>query len=137
MTIKPKPKAREDVSPEDRLLKIAQLRRRRDRIIEAMTAEQEALLKQMEQAKIDRVNAHDDVEDYDVTGVIVRASTTIMDEPALRKRVGSRVWAKLTSQTLDKSKLDSALKQGMVQDVDLAAVSTEVPKKPYVKVTNK
>jgi hypothetical protein len=66
-------------------------------------------------------------------GVLVQAVTEVLNEPRLAKRLGSKVWAKVTTKRLDKDKLAQAIKDGIVQPNDVAACSDPKPSSPYIK----
>lgn len=66
---------------------------------------------------------------------IVQATSIVVDEQALRKRVGAAMWNKITTRILDRKKLDAYLATGELKPTTIAAVSTEKENAPYVKIT--
>jgi hypothetical protein len=72
-----------------------------------------------------------------VTATVVKGETVATDYDMLAKRVGTRVWTKITKRVIDPSKLEEAVANEVVSANDIADVSTIVPKAPYVKVTKK
>ncbi len=75
-------------------------------------------------------------EDGTVTkATYVVAHRTTLDESSLQKKIGSVMWRKITSLTLDRRKLDGAIQSGEIDPMIVASVTVEVPNKPYVKVS--
>ncbi len=72
-----------------------------------------------------------------LTGTLVTPSVVEVDEARLKRKIGAKVWHKLTREVLDKSKLDDALATGLVDIADVALCSSEVPRSPYIKISVK
>lgn len=65
----------------------------------------------------------------------VRAERVVTDPTKLRQKLGPILWKLVTSQVLDTRKLEAAITTGQINPAIVAAASTIVPNKPYVKVT--
>jgi hypothetical protein len=74
---------------------------------------------------------------HEIKATIVAGSRIVCDESALKKRLGVRMWDRVTMKKLDKAKLEEAIAQGEVDATIVAACSEEVPNKVYVKPTIK
>lgn len=68
---------------------------------------------------------------------VVRGERVTIDETVLQKRVGASTWTKISTRSLDKAKLDIAVKDGLVSETDIADAADVKPNKPYVKITTK
>lgn len=77
------------------------------------------------------------VDGYRVTVTKVEAVVLVTEEDPLKKRLGARLWDRVTVKKLDKSKLEDAIARGEVDPTVVAQCSKEVPRKPYVKLTEK
>lgn len=78
-----------------------------------------------------------DYDDSKVTGTLVQPTSLIIDETKLKKRVGAKVWRKITKPILDREKLETAIAEGLVTPQTVAACSSEEPKSPYIRITEK
>jgi hypothetical protein len=74
---------------------------------------------------------------HEITATVVAGERIITDEVALKKRLGQRVWDRVTVKKLDKAKLEDAIAQGEVDATVVAACCEAVPNKVYVKPTIK
>lgn len=72
-----------------------------------------------------------------ITATIVRGSRLVLDEPALKKRLGADMWNKVTTRVLDRKKLDAFVASGEIDANEIAAASEEVDNAEYVKITVK
>ena len=72
-----------------------------------------------------------------VAGTFVQGTRLVYNEAKLAKRVGAKVWKKITTPVLDSKKISKALGDGLLSADDLSACSTEEPNKPYVRITKK
>lgn len=129
-TVKPK-------NAEDRLIQIAALRKRAAAIKAKIDEQQAVLLEEMEALELTTLTVHSEIDDVDITGTRVQASSVVIDETKLQKKVGASIWNKITRKQLDKKLLESAVQSGAVKETDLADASTVTPNKPFVKVTVK
>jgi hypothetical protein len=125
-----------------------------------VTIQQETLLVALRQAKVEAEAASNRVEELQaalieemkatgdptvhtqlggeaITGTLVEATRIKVDEAKLAKTLGADLWNKVTKKVLDKEKLEQQIAAGKVNPTDVAAVSEELPNKPYVKVTAK
>lgn len=76
-----------------------------------------------------------DHEGTRITGTLVEGSTIELDEVRLKKAIGAPTWNKVTKRVIDKTKLEDAMADGTVDPNVVAQCSNEVPRKPYVRVT--
>lgn len=65
---------------------------------------------------------------------VMRNSSLVIDEDALRKELGEKLWAKVTSQTLDKKRLEALIDLGEIDPVVVAQVSREKPIAPFIRI---
>lgn len=78
-----------------------------------------------------------DVESVKIAATVIRPSELKFDEAKLRKRIGAQKFNRITTRTLDKSKLEEAVKNGSIDPKIVASCSEEKPKKPYIRITEK
>lgn len=71
----------------------------------------------------------------DLKGTLVEGSVITIDEEGLRKRLSAAQWKKVTKQVLDKERLEAEVVVGNIDAHEVAAVSTEKDRKPYIRVT--
>ena len=128
---------RRSESAEENLRRIAALRKKQDIIAAQIKDRQVELLAQLDSKEIERLVVNDEEDGITITGTIVRSASVILDEPALKKKVGASKWKSITSLVLDKKKLDAAVSAGDISITDVAAASTESPRAPYIRVTVK
>lgn len=122
-------------SEQQALLDIAERKRYIEQVQAEVRVMEEQLIARMDEQGIEHVIVRNGKQT--VKGTLVAGSTIHTDETALKKRVGAQVWKQITSLVLDRTKLDDAVKNGEVDLADVAAVSTETPRKRYVRVTTK
>lgn len=65
----------------------------------------------------------------------IQATSTVIDEPKLKKRLGLALWNKVSTRTLDKKKLEAYIASGEVKVSVVAECSTDKTNAPFVKVT--
>ncbi|QZE10844.1 hypothetical protein SEA_CHISANAKITSUNE_78 [Gordonia phage ChisanaKitsune] len=119
------------------IVRISDLRKRADDLKAVIDQEQEELLSAMEESGISSAQATDPATGDVVQATVVKGEIVTTDDTKLKKRVGAAVWNKISTRTLDKSLLDSAIKSGVVSDVDVATASTVRQRKPFIKITRK
>ena len=71
-----------------------------------------------------------------VTGTLVEPERVKIDEERLKKAVGTEVWNRITSRTLDKKKLEALLALGEI-DPNVVASCSETSVSPYIKIAMK
>lgn len=70
--------------------------------------------------------------------VVTSTPPIIIDEVALKKALGPKIWPKVTVQVLDQKMLETRIAEGMVDPMTVAECSVEGDaRKPYLKVTSK
>lgn len=74
---------------------------------------------------------------HEIKATVVAGTRIITDEPALKKKLGARVWDRVTTKKLDKAKLEDAIATGEVDATVVAACSEEIPNKVYIRPTIK
>jgi hypothetical protein len=67
----------------------------------------------------------------------MHGSTIELDQAMLKRKLGAAAWKLITSEVLDKRKLEAAMVTEQIDPGIVAACSTEKPKKSYVTVTRK
>ena len=72
-----------------------------------------------------------------VTATAVHTASEVIDEPKLKKRLGHELWSKVTTLALDRKKLQDAMAQGLVDPNVVAQCAESVPRRPYVKLTER
>lgn len=107
------------------------------RISDAVTTAQEELvgIMQADQRKNATVPNTSGTGDLSIT--LVEGSTMSLDEEKLKKAIGAQMWNKITTRTLDRKKLDAFIASGEINPMIVARVTTEVPRKPFVKIVPK
>lgn len=68
---------------------------------------------------------------------LVEGTSIVIDESLLKKKLGARMWDRVTSRVLDKRKLDANVAAGDIDPMVIAECSNEVPRTPFVKVARK
>jgi hypothetical protein len=77
----------------------------------------------------------EDGESEKVTVTIVRPTRLQFDEAGLRDSLSEQVWRSVSKRVLDKKALEDAIARGKVSANAVAEHSTEVPTKPYLRIT--
>jgi hypothetical protein len=96
---------------------------------------QTALVAAMQEGDERSVTGEDDGQV--VVGTLVEPTKIVIDEKRLKKTIGATTFRKVCKETLDKTKLENAVKEGLVDMKDVAVSSDEVPIAPHVKITRK
>lgn len=68
-----------------------------------------------------------------VTGTLVAGTRVTLDEEALKKSLGATKWRKVVKTVLDKAKLEAQVAVGNIDQNVVAAASTLMDIKPYIK----
>lgn len=71
----------------------------------------------------------------DLKGTLVEGSVITIDDEGLKKRLTAAQWKKVTKQVLDKERLEAEITVGNIDANEVAAVSTEKDRKPYIRVS--
>lgn len=127
--------SKKELLAEKALAEIAEAKRK---ISEQQTIVEEnskTLLSYFEDTELDSISVA--VGSETVVGTRVQGTTVVTDDAALKRKIGARLWKKISKEVIDNTALGQAIKDGEVSDVDVASVSTIQNKKPYVKVTRK
>lgn len=65
---------------------------------------------------------------------VMRNSSIVIDEVALRDRIGEELWDKITTQTMDKKKLEAFVGSGEISATLVAQCATEKPIAPFIRI---
>ena len=65
----------------------------------------------------------------------VQSSTMIIDEPRLKKRLGTAGWNRISTRMFDKRKLDLALRDGLIKATIVAECSEQKESSPFIKIS--
>lgn len=72
-----------------------------------------------------------------VSATRIQAERAVIDEARLKKRLGAFLWGKVTTQALDRKKLEQAVASGEVKAAAVADCTDLFPNKPFVKITRR
>lgn len=78
-----------------------------------------------------------DLDNLKITGTRVDGTVLKIDEAKLKKNLGARLWQRVTTRTLDRNKLEALVAAGEIDPRIVARCSTEEPKKPYIRITER
>lgn len=109
-----------------------ELKAKADEIQEALEAARDQLVTAMQ--KLGAKSTSVQLPDKLVKGTLIEVSRIVINEPALKKKIGAEMWNKVTKRVLDKPKLEAAMALGEVDPNTVASVSEEVPNKPYIRL---
>ena len=56
-------------------------------------------------------------------------------DSCLKTKLGAQMWNKVTTRSLDRGKLDAFIASGEVDAMTVAAASSELPNRPFLKIT--
>lgn len=118
-----------------RLTKLAELKAEIARLDAEKRAIESEVLEAMEEAGITTMEWEDDRGMHQATTVY--SSTIKIDADALEEELPARTWQSITRRVLDEKVLEDKVARGIIDIEVVAAHSTEVPRKPFVKVTTK
>ena len=79
----------------------------------------------------------EDTKGVTVTATVVESTSIAIDEARLKKAVGAQVWKKITTPRLDDKLLEQAIQSGEVDVNVVAQCTTETPRSPYLRLTEK
>lgn len=91
------------------------------------------LLGEMERLKLSEHTYRKDGKSYKV--LRQQTETLVIDQTKLAKRLGAKLWAKVSTRSMDKAKLDAYVKSGEVKPADIAACSSWKQSSAFVKIT--
>lgn len=72
-----------------------------------------------------------------ITGTKVEPTALEFDEVKLKKKIGIANWNRVTTKVLDRKKLEAAVAEGHISPATVASCASEIPRKPYIRVTEK
>lgn len=91
----------------------------------------------MIKSKGNRTMSTQDHNGVTITATVVESTSMAIDEARLKKAVGAAVWKKITTPRLDDKLLEQAIQAGEVDVNVVAQCTTETPRSPYIKLTEK
>ena len=89
----------------------------------------------MDEAGLDTISYEDD--GIKIKGTVVKGTSLNINALKLKKKLGATAFNKLTTRTLDMNKLEAAIAEGVIDPKTVSACSTEEPKKPYIRITQR
>lgn len=72
-----------------------------------------------------------------ISVVLVQSERLVIDEARLKTEVGSKIWEKVSTRSLDRKKLDAAIALGDISTTTLGKVSEIHQNNPYLRITEK
>lgn len=91
---------------------------------------QEQVIAKMKQHRIDRFKSASKIN-----ASVIEGTSMVIDDVKLRRRLGARLWGKVTKTVLDKKMLEAAIAAKEVDPIIVAECTEEVPRTPYIKTT--
>ena len=67
-------------------------------------------------------------------GTVIKPSSVVIDPARLKRKLGAARWNAVSNRVLDKTKLERAIVDGVVDPVEVAECSEEVPGTVYIRV---
>jgi len=122
-------------SAADKLVDLIIARSRSKDYAEAAKALQPDVVAAIE--KLGQKSASVEDDGFVYTGTVVRGSSVKLDPDKLKTRIGSKLWNRVTTRTLDSAKLEAAVASGLITEQDVAVCSEEVERAPFIKGTVK
>lgn len=119
----------------EEVLALHELRNARDDADQRYRAAAEALMARMDDEGRKSVVVRNG--DKTITAARMQVSRVVIDEPALKKRVGAKLWEKISVRVLDRKKLDAFIATGEVAPETVADVSTNAVNAPYIRLAVK
>lgn len=124
---------------EETIIEIADKRKQKDALESRIKEAQSELLDLLEQS-----GKGDPGEKYSVdhqgrtlTAAVMQNTARVIDDEKLKRKVGPSIWRRITTLSFDKTKADSLVKTGEIDEVDYADCVIETPGAKYVKVATK
>lgn len=111
------------------------LRNQQKQIADDVSTTQKSVLEQMRDAGESRVSVITKRGER-LNATVVQPEPLVIDEAALKKKVGLPLWKKMTSVVFDRKKLEGLMASGEVSAETLAEVSTITKGTPHVRVTS-
>ena len=135
MAAVPKPRPRKKVVAQNRTDLVAAMdmfaaaKQVKDEVLAEYAKAEEALVQIMQEHGVKSVTG------TEAKGTLIEGTRIVIDEAALKKRLGAGMWDKITKQVIDKEKLEARIAVGDIPATAVAVCSEEFPNKPYVRVT--
>lgn len=107
------------------------LRYERDSAAKQMEAVRDQILAEMEAGGVDSTTAGT----YSV--VVARPTSAVLDEPGLSAELGTKMWDRVTTRSLDRNKLDAYIKSGEIDPETVAQYTEIIERNPSLRVTAK
>lgn len=106
--------------------KIKELEARKTKLRDALTTEM--VLTDNEQVEL---------PDGETEAVVVKPEKAIINEVLLKRRLGPKLWKRVSNEKLDKDKLAEAVGRGEIEMSTVAEVTAMVPTAMYIKFNRK
>lgn len=135
-TLKKKPTGKTKIAPDElaeAVKELSNLRHRSKMLTEQVKEQQETVLALMEKGEVDTYKVK--VGNKMLTATRMQNTSLVYDQKSLKKRLGSKLWDKITTKSLDKAKLEAFIASGEVKAADVAACAEEKKTAPFIKVT--
>jgi len=120
---------------QDALVELRDLRSEKRNLEDSISVVQDAALDGLSELGIKSITI--DLDTITVLGTRVDGTTLHIDEGKLRKRLGARLWQRVSTRTLDRNKLEALVAAGDIDPRIVAECSEENPKKPYIRITER
>jgi hypothetical protein len=98
-----------------------------------VTGLESQIIKEMEAAK--RKTTATEISGINVKVTYVQGYSTKINEDGLKKALGAARWVKVTKMVVDKSKLETAMSNGLIDPIVVGQHVTQSPNKPYLRIT--
>lgn len=116
---------------EDDLMTLARLKQTAKETQEEFEEVQKRVISTLERTGKKSITAND----RNLRGTLVKGSTMVLDDEALKKTLGAKIWNKITKRVLDKEKLEAHIVTGEVDKHLVAQCTTEKDSKPYIRLS--
>lgn len=118
----------------DKIVELDSVKREREALDARIATLQSQIIDHLDSSEIKSLTVEDpDGRQIKVTKV--QGIRTIIDEGSLKSKLGAKMWNKVSTQVLDKKKLEAHIATGDIDPLLVADCSTEQTNKPYVKLT--
>lgn len=121
--------------PQADLIALAQIKAAQEALAREKVEVETRLIAALDSKGVKSVST--DVDGDKVQGTLVRPERTTIHEDKLKQALDSKTWGKVTTQVLDKEKLEAAVAMGIVDPNVVAAASEVKATKPFVKLSGK
>ena len=121
---------------EELLLLIRISRRTIKGLNEKVSEAQQELVEGMQALSQEKIKVTDE-DGVDVTATLVESSSSVLDEAGLRKDLTPKQWDYIKVEKADHNKIEDAVQRGIIDAKVVAKHTTEQPRAPYVRITER